>query len=229
MQDTSKTLQLIADNTEVVVKLPWNGVYGWYRILILNSTQLQACGAFTLIQLADSEKLSEEESIDALLELKNAQERMFRMALVEPTFEQILEVYKATDAWASVLEKERVVKEALTGMEMSEEKVELEQEFHLLQMFKGFVFPDDFASALTENQVIESIAEQAARAAGPVSTLNYFTKGLSRLSSRLKAPPLTPIEGGQDVQPPRQTYAERRSRAASDALHRRIALATGGE
>ena len=150
MQDTSKTLQLIADNTEVVVKLPWNGVYGWYRILILNSTQLQACGAFTLIQLADSEKLSEEESIDALLELKNAQERMFRMALVEPTFEQILEVYKATDAWASVLEKERVVKEALTGMEMSEEKVELEQEFHLLQMFKGFVFPDDFASALTE-------------------------------------------------------------------------------
>lgn len=149
--DVSQTLRLIADNTEVVVRLPWNGIEGWYRILILNSTQLQACGAFTLIHLdTDDEKMSEEDSLDALLDLKNAQERMFRMALVEPSFEQILEVYEATDAWANVLEKERVVKESLEGMEMSEEKIELEHEFHLLQMFKGFVFPDDFAAALTE-------------------------------------------------------------------------------
>lgn len=164
---TKDTLRIIADNTEFLVCLPWNGAEAWFKICMLNATQLQACGNFSLINLkSDSkEEISEEEAISAIHEIKNAQENVFKLCLSSPTFDDIIDMYHATDVWKRIKDLETKIRSGLQELEKIENdasvsaeerlsaitaKVELQAELERYEIFQGFVFPDDFTEKLTE-------------------------------------------------------------------------------
>lgn len=77
---------------------------------------------------------------------------------------------------------------------------------------------------LSEDQIVAEVERQTrGKRDGPPNSLTYFTQGLQRLAGGLKAPPLTPIEGGRNVQP----AVDRHEAAAADAFRRRhLAAAT---
>ncbi|MCZ0962856.1 YdaU family protein [Paracoccus benzoatiresistens] len=74
---------------------------------------------------------------------------------------------------------------------------------------------------LTEDQVVAEVDRLTrSKRDGPPKTLAYFTEPLARLAGELKSrPKLTPIEGGQDVQPTRTNRQAAASDALRDALH----------
>ena len=146
------TLKIIEDNTEIEVMLPWNGVNAMFKIFMLNATQLEACGNFSLINLEkkDGEKLTEEEQLDAILEVKNAQENIFKLCLVSPSFNDIVAMYEATDTLKRINAEIAKKRAELDLMPAGEAKYADKKELDMYEMFKGFMFPDDFTEKLTE-------------------------------------------------------------------------------
>lgn len=147
-----KTIGIIADNTEFLVCLPWNGADAWFKIFMLNATQLASCGNFSLIKLEgkDGEKPTEEEEIEAVLDIKNAQENIFKLCLVKPSFSDIVEMYEATDTIKRINEQSAKIRAQIDEIDDVHVKAELRKELNMYEMFKGFLFPDDFSETLTE-------------------------------------------------------------------------------
>lgn len=163
---TKDTLRIIADNTEFLVCLPWNGVEAWFKICMLNATQMQSCGNFSLLSFPkeDAEQLSEDEILEEVKDIKNTQENIFKLCLSSPTFDDIIEMYKATDVWKRIKKKETEIRAGLNELEKimndmsvsAEERAtastarsELEAELNRYEIFQGFIFPDDFSDKLT--------------------------------------------------------------------------------
>lgn len=148
---TKDTLRIIADNTEFLVCLPWNGAEAWFKICMLNATQMQSCGNFSLLNFPkeDAENLSEDEILEEVRDIKNTQENIFKLCLSSPTFDDIIEMYKATDVWKRIKKKEAEIKDLVAQLPEGTEKDEFQRELDRYEIFQGFVFPDDFSDKLT--------------------------------------------------------------------------------
>lgn len=148
---TKDTLRIIADNTEFLVCLPWNGVEAWFKICMLNATQMQSCGNFSLLNFhkEDAEQLSEDEILEEVKDIKNTQENIFKLCLSSPTFDDIIEMYKATDVWKRIKKKEAEIKDLIATLPNGAEKDEFQRELDRYEIFQGFIFPDDFSDKLT--------------------------------------------------------------------------------
>lgn len=148
---TKDTLRIIADNTEFLVCLPWNGAEAWFKICMLNATQMQSCGNFSLLNFPkeDAEKLSEDEILEEVRDIKNTQENIFKLCLSSPTFDDIVEMYKATDVWKRIKKKEAEIKDLVAQLPEGTEKDEFQRELDRYEIFQGFIFPDDFSDKLT--------------------------------------------------------------------------------
>ena len=148
---TKDTLRIIADNTEFFVCLPWNGAEAWFKICMLNATQMQSCGNFSLLNFPkeDAEKLSEDEILEEVRDIKNTQENIFKLCLSSPTFDDIIEMYKATDVWKRIKKKEAEIKDLVAQLTEGTEKDEFQRELDRYEIFQGFIFPDDFSDKLT--------------------------------------------------------------------------------
>lgn len=148
---TKDTLRIIADNTEFLVCLPWNGAEAWFKICMLNATQMQSCGNFSLLNFPkeDAEKLSEDEILEEVRDIKNTQENIFKLCLSSPTFDDIIEMYKATDVWKRIKKKEAEIKDLVAQLPEGTEKDEFQRELDRYEIFQGFIFPDDFSDKLT--------------------------------------------------------------------------------
>jgi hypothetical protein len=147
-----KTLGIIAENTEFLVCLPWNGADAWFKIFMLNATQLTSCGNFSLIKLEskNGETVTEEEEMEAILDIKNAQENMLKLCLVKPSFNDVVDMYEATDTLKRIKEQSAQIRARIEEIDDAFVKAELKKELNMYDMFKGFLFPDDFAEAITE-------------------------------------------------------------------------------
>ena len=148
---TKDTLRIIADNTEFLVCLPWNGAEAWFKICMLNATQMQSCGNFSLLNFPkeDADKLSEDEILEEVRDIKNTQENIFKLCLSSPTFDDIIEMYKATDVWKRIKKKEAEIKDLVAQLPNGAEKDEFQRELDRYEIFQGFIFPDDFSDKLT--------------------------------------------------------------------------------
>lgn len=148
---TKDTLRIIADNTEFLVCLPWNGAEAWFKICMLNATQMQSCGNFSLLNFhkEDAEQLSEDEILEEVKDIKNTQENIFKLCLSSPTFDDIIEMYKATDVWKRIKKKEAEIKDLIATLPNGAEKDEFQRELDRYEIFQGFIFPDDFSDKLT--------------------------------------------------------------------------------
>jgi len=153
--DKDHTLELIKVNTECLVFLPWNGNYIPFIMRILNATQLKACGDFSVISVLDKEEEVNPEdaaNFEAILALKNTQEKMLEFSMVSPTFEEMFDVLGASKLIDSIKSKldenEKIVKEA-TDLTKAQRR-ELLNEIEKYRLFLGFLYPDDFIGAFVQ-------------------------------------------------------------------------------
>jgi len=141
-------LQVIKDNTDFILGLPWNGEIGLFTIHMLNATQLRACGDFTTLSLNDDEE-KEEMTLDSLIDIKNMQERLMQSSMVKPTYDEVLEWPQTTSIYKSMqelVEKTRALNKKTKDIE---EARMYEKEINSIEIRMSFLFPDDFMSTLT--------------------------------------------------------------------------------
>ncbi len=148
-------LQLIKDNTDITVALPWNGHYGMFTIHMLNATQLRACGDFSTlnIQLEDIDDKSDEDTMMHVKEIKNMQERMMRMALVKPSFDEIFDYLNATELVKRMRATIEELKQQIRTVEDVQQAKIYANELEAYELFLGFLFPDDFTEAFISTLV----------------------------------------------------------------------------
>jgi hypothetical protein len=141
-------MKVIEANTEFLVALPWNGVFGLFMIRMLNATQIRACGNFSTIMLDDDEP-RKEQSLDDLIELKRMHEALAKYALVKPTYKEIYDYLGVTDHVKRIKQNIKETRELIKTLEDPAEVDDLVKELDAGELFLEFMIPDDFLSALT--------------------------------------------------------------------------------
>ncbi len=140
------TLKIIKANTEFPIVLPWNGKEATFIIRMLNSTQIKSCGEFsTIVNLEYSDELT----FDEIFEVKQMQERLARLTLVSPTYDEIIGVLYDSTLIESIKEKLKLAKEEIQVVESVEHRDLLVKELEAYELYLGFLLPDDFMAALT--------------------------------------------------------------------------------
>ncbi len=143
-------MQVIKENTEMLIGLPWNGEVGLFRIRMLNAVQLRACGNFTTLQLEkEGEEDKEDMTLDELIDIKNMQERLMKASMVSPTYQEVLDWLEATPIIETMKKTIADTRTLIrTTMDIQEAK-KYEDELQCYEIQMAFLFPDDFMSTLT--------------------------------------------------------------------------------
>ena len=129
------------------VCVPFNGTYIWCQLRCLNATQLDACGAVTLINIVkehEKEHKATSEDFDKFIEIRNIQEKICREVFNNPTFEEIEKIVIGED---NVLKSKKeqlnkIKKTDLSGM-TEEQKKEINSRIDKLELELGFLLPED--------------------------------------------------------------------------------------
>jgi len=154
-----ETERLIAENTEKIVMLPWNGNYIPFKLRMLNSTQMKACGDFSVVSIANEEQeqdnaldIDKGEQFKNILSLKNTQEKMLEMALVSPTFDEICNILNASDLIISIRATLAKCDEAIkTATDLTmEQTAELVKRVEDYKLYLAFLYPEDFIGAFVQ-------------------------------------------------------------------------------
>ena len=130
------------------VLVPFNGSQIWCQLRCLNATQLNACGAVTLIEAIKNK--DEKMDMNKVIDIRNIQEKIVRDTLNNPTFEQLeTMIFKEDNVMAKYKKEldeiEKTDKSTLTP----EQKKEVEGHIERLRLYTGFVLPEDTFAFLT--------------------------------------------------------------------------------
>lgn len=124
------------------IPVPWNGKRVWCKLRCLNATQIRACGDYSnIVGKNDKNKeLTERE----IIEFRNYQEKLIRAVMVAPTYE---EVEKMVDVEDTVLQgyKKQIeeIKKTDRSTLSSKEKADFQERLDALELFAGFILPED--------------------------------------------------------------------------------------
>lgn len=140
-------LEVIRDNTEFLLALPWNGAIGLFKIRMLNAAQIRACGNFTTLRFDEDER-KKEITLDEIVEIKNVHEKLIRSALVSPTLDEIYEILHASDKHKEIQESIKRIKENIRTLKTMEEVEEEEKELEYCEIQLNYMLPEDFTGAL---------------------------------------------------------------------------------
>jgi hypothetical protein len=122
------------------VAVPFNGVKVWCELRTLNSTQIRACGDFSSIVREGKTEFS----IDEMIVFRNYQEKLIAASLNKPTFDDIARLVGDNDF---VIKEKRAELDALKAVDLTPlpvtRRVELQERMTELNLFIGFILPED--------------------------------------------------------------------------------------
>ena len=178
-QDGYNPLNKIRDGLLHWVAVPFNGTYVWCQLRCLNATQLNTCGAVTLIDIVKEHKTSSKD-FDKFIEIRNIQESLCREVFNNPTFAEIEKLILGED---NVLkskkeELEKIKKTDLSGL-TDEQKKEINSRIDKLELELGFLLPEDTMSFCTawglgiDVSDIKKLSEEQLRDAAILATRGH--------------------------------------------------------
>ena len=128
------------------VRVPFSGVDVWCELRTLNATQIRSCGDYSNIET----KRPGEFSRIQLIDLRNFQEKLIRLSLNRPTYDEIFKMVLNEDFVISEKQKEldEIKKIDLSGLP-SHQRVELQNRILDTELFLGFILPEDTFGFLT--------------------------------------------------------------------------------
>jgi len=116
---------------------------------ILTSSQIQACGEFSLIQ-TDQDKINglKKLGIKDIIEYANTMHNIVRESLISPTYEQIMDMAQANDLCIKAKEKLNELKEKCKGLQFGPTRKQLEDEIDKKRIWVDLILPEDFLSGV---------------------------------------------------------------------------------
>lgn len=128
------------------VAVPFNGVPVWCELRTLNATQVRSCGDFSNIVVNKAEEFTRQQ----LIEIRNYQEKLIRLSLNRPTYDEIFKLVLNEDF---VIQEKRNEIEELKKTDFSglsaTQRIELENRIADVELFLGFILPEDTFGFLT--------------------------------------------------------------------------------
>jgi hypothetical protein len=135
------TLEVIRGGMYHWVYAPVNNTHAWIQLRTSNATQLEACGAVTLIEnLHNSKSANHEEMIS----IRNGMESICKITMNNPTFDEFVEMTTDSDIVHSKmrLELERIKSIDCTGMSATE-KDYIDMKVNDLELHLAFLLPEN--------------------------------------------------------------------------------------
>ena len=124
------------------VYAPCNNLDGvWIQLRTSNPTQLESCGAVSLIE--DLQKVKDSTQ-DELIEMRNKMEAVCKVTMNNPTFDEFVKMVTGSDIVHSKmrLELERVKAIDCTGMSATEKDV-IDRKIQELELHLAFLLPEN--------------------------------------------------------------------------------------
>ncbi|MCL2043340.1 MAG: hypothetical protein FWG89_04280 [Treponema sp.] len=128
------------------VAVPFNGVPVWCELRTLNATQIRSCGDFSNIVSGETAELTRQQ----LIEIRNYQEKLIRLTMNRPAYDDIFKLLINEDFVIQDKrnELEEIKKTDMSGLP-SKQRIELENRIADIELFLGFVLPEDTFGFLT--------------------------------------------------------------------------------
>lgn len=130
------------------VPVPFNGKSVWMELRTLNGTQQEVAGMISLVNTKIDE--GKRPSLEQMVDLRNKQERLIRETCNRPRFDDIIGFVLENDF---VLQEKKAELEEIKGIDTSaftnQQKREIEDEIFRLEVFLGFLLPEDTIGFLT--------------------------------------------------------------------------------
>lgn len=132
------------------VLVPFNGIPVWCKLRCLNQTQLESCGAVTLINLLQDATANVVPSPKDMIGIRNTQEEICRQVLINPSFDEIMKIITGEDLIVArtTAELEDLKKIDPKTLPASKRK-ELEEELFRLELAVAYLLPEDALGFLT--------------------------------------------------------------------------------
>lgn len=177
-----ETLKKIKDSQYALIFAPFHGEPVPVLVRELTQAQVMACGTFSAIETfqdkIDKQSLVSGKSLGAVLDYAEKQHEICRRALVNPTYDQIIE--EITD---SSIEEARVelkeLKASLRETPKGPERTELEDEIDRRIVLTDFILPEDFTATIVayslgiDKSDIKEISEEALLQAAILATRGH--------------------------------------------------------
>lgn len=156
--DIEEFKSIIDPYTEITIVAPWNGEPVPVTIVMLDSVSLNSCGDFSTIaaQIKEHNETSEI-TIDDMLATKNIHEKMLKLALVHPTFDELYSHLDSKDFVQQKRAKIKELKEKIELVDSAAEKNQFNKELELLEVALAFLLPEDFT-----NYIVSILMQQKA-------------------------------------------------------------------
>jgi hypothetical protein len=182
-QDGYNPLNKIRDGLLHWVEVPFNGTYVWCQLRCLNATQMNECGAVTLIDIVkehEKEHKPSSNDFDKFIEIRNIQENLCREIFNNPTFNEIEELILGEDnvLQSKKEELEKIKKTDLSGL-TDEQKKDINSRIDKLELELGFILPEDTMSFCTswglgiDVSDIKKLSEEQLRDAAILATRGH--------------------------------------------------------
>ena len=178
-QDGYNPLNKIRDGLLHWVAVPFNGTYVWCQLRCLNATQLNTCGAVTLIDIVKEHKKSSND-FDKFIEIRNIQESICREVFNNPTFAEIENLILGED---NILQSKKEELDKIKKTDLSsltdEQKKEINSRIDKLDLELGFILPEDTMSFCTswglgiDVSDIKKLSEEQLRDAAILATRGH--------------------------------------------------------
>ena len=123
------------------VYAPVNKSFAWIQLRTSNATQLESCGAVSLIE---SLKKSSESTQEEMLTMRNGMEELCKITMNNPTFDEFVQMTTDSDIVHSKmrLELERIKAIDCTGMSASEKDI-IDTKVKELELHLAFLLPEN--------------------------------------------------------------------------------------
>jgi hypothetical protein len=130
------------------VLVPFNGVRVWCELRTLNATQMESCGAVTLIDVV---KGGVKPSFEEMIDMRNRQEALARSVMNRPGLDDVISHLTGVDFVAARKRAELAEIKATDMSSMTKaERADVDRRIYLAELALAFVLPEDTLGFLTE-------------------------------------------------------------------------------
>jgi hypothetical protein len=132
-----------------LIAVNYHGSPALVKCRLLTSTQIQACGEFSLIQTEQDrinqiKKLTNKE----IIEYANTMHNIVKESLVQPTYGQIMDMVQANELCINTKKKLEELRLKCQGLPFDLQRKQLEDEIDKKRIWVDLILPEDFLSGI---------------------------------------------------------------------------------
>ncbi len=144
------TAEAVADRMYPLVLVPFDGDPIAVRLKTLNQAQILSCKQFSLIDLSGGTKRNDRMTIEGMRRCTRIQCQIAQIALVKPTYNQMLETLGDVDGTIKEVQgRIQALEERLKKVQDGAERDEMAESIERIKALHETVLPNDFLGKVT--------------------------------------------------------------------------------